>query len=195
MLCYLFTLLSQCCYNLFPQCYCHCYLIICISFICYILHCTSQHLIFAWKRYKDLYRNVAICVIKKLNIHKSLLIFIPATSKNAHQTSHKGVVYNISCNCGSNYIGETSRPLNIRIKEHITSTNNGDLKSAVSEHITKFPDHKICWDTVKTLSNNKHDYKQRKLAEAIHIRRYSPSINRDQGVFLPNSYDALIKKH
>ncbi|XP_067660465.1 uncharacterized protein [Haliotis asinina] len=46
----------------------------------------------------------------------------------------KGVVYNISCNCGSNYIGETPRPLNIRIKEHKTSTNKADQKSAISEH-------------------------------------------------------------
>ena len=105
----------------------------------------------------------------------------------------KGVVYNISCSCGSNYIGETSRPLNIRIKEHKTSTNNKDTKSAISEHITKFPDHTINWEAVKTLNTHKHEYKQRKLAEAIQIRRFNPSINRDQGVYLPNSFDQLIK--
>ncbi|XP_067653271.1 uncharacterized protein [Haliotis asinina] len=62
----------------------------------------------------------------------------------------KGVVYNISCNCGSNYIRETSRPLNIRIKEHKISAYKADKKSVISEYITKFPDHKINWDTIKT---------------------------------------------
>jgi predicted GIY-YIG superfamily endonuclease len=37
--------------------------------------------------------------------------------RNAQQT--KKYVYSIPCECGRCYIGETSRPLEVRIKEHI----------------------------------------------------------------------------
>jgi predicted GIY-YIG superfamily endonuclease len=36
--------------------------------------------------------------------------------RDAQQT--KQGVYNIPCDCGRYYIGETSRPLEVRIKEH-----------------------------------------------------------------------------
>ncbi|XP_046561315.1 uncharacterized protein LOC124270314 [Haliotis rubra] len=55
----------------------------------------------------------------------------------------RGCVYQILCNCGDPYIGETLRPLNTRLKEHQASVNKLDLKSAVSEHINKNQDHAI----------------------------------------------------
>ncbi|XP_071116412.1 uncharacterized protein [Haliotis cracherodii] len=84
-----------------------------------------------------------------------------------------GAVYHIQCDCGDSYVGETSRPLPIRIKEHKTSVHKKDSKSALSDHTRTHPDHNIQWNNIKILANNQSDYKIRKLLEAIVIKRNS----------------------
>jgi hypothetical protein len=45
------------------------------------------------------------------------------------------VVYQIPCQCGKVYIGETQRRLETRVKEHRDACNKGDTwKSAIAEH-------------------------------------------------------------
>ncbi|XP_067656407.1 uncharacterized protein [Haliotis asinina] len=104
----------------------------------------------------------------------------------------RGCVYQILCDCGDTYIGETLRPLNTRLKEHQASVNKLDLKSAVSEHISKKHDHTIIREATKALSANNSNWRQRKLQEAIDIRRSRPAIYRDQGTHLPSAWDLLI---
>ncbi|XP_067660490.1 uncharacterized protein [Haliotis asinina] len=102
----------------------------------------------------------------------------------------RGCVYQILCGCGDTYIGETLRPL--RLKEHRASVNKLDLISAVSEHISKNQDHAIIWEATKALSVNNSNWRQRKLQEAIDIRRSRPAINCDQGTHLPSAWDLII---
>ena len=46
-----------------------------------------------------------------------------------------GVVYKIPCSCGQEYIGETKRTLETRLKEHQAATRRGETeKSAIAEH-------------------------------------------------------------
>ena len=40
-----------------------------------------------------------------------------------------GCVYQILCECGESYVGETGRPLHIRIKEHLRALNRPELRS------------------------------------------------------------------
>ena len=49
-----------------------------------------------------------------------------------------GVVYRLTCSCGSSYIGQTRRSLINRLKEHSSSD-----KSEVCRHLTDNPDHKV----------------------------------------------------
>ncbi|XP_067650900.1 uncharacterized protein [Haliotis asinina] len=105
----------------------------------------------------------------------------------------KDVIYKIDCNCGHSYIGETSRPIDTRIKEHQKSTIKSDQKSAVSDHIAAHPDHQIYWTDYTILSKNQSDFTKRKITEAINIKRYRPLINRDQGYPIPTAYDEFIK--
>ena len=112
----------------------------------------------------------------------------PSTSKQ----DPSGVVYHIPCECGDSYIGETSRPLQIRVKEHKTSVQNRDSKSAISDHIQVNPDHKILWNNLTILETNRHDFKIRKTLEAINIKRLNPSMNRDNGWLIPLPYHNLI---
>ncbi|XP_071083786.1 uncharacterized protein [Haliotis cracherodii] len=64
----------------------------------------------------------------------------PPTSKKEDPA---GAVYHIQCDCGDSYVGETSRPLRIRIKEHKTSVQKYDSKSAISDHTQTHPDRNI----------------------------------------------------
>ena len=100
----------------------------------------------------------------------------------------------VDCDCGESYIGETSRPISTRIKEHKTSTEKSDNKSAISDHILAHPHHKIQWTETTLLARNQTDFTKRKLTEAIHIKRYKPSINRDQGYHIPSAYDHIINQ-
>ncbi|XP_064610883.1 uncharacterized protein LOC135475069 [Liolophura sinensis] len=104
----------------------------------------------------------------------------------------KGVVYQLKCSCNNSYIGETGRPLQTRIKEHQSSVQKLDSKSAISDHIHENPSHNINWNTVRTLNMNQPHWKKRKLQEAIQIKRLKPSLNRDHGIYLPSAYDLLI---
>jgi predicted GIY-YIG superfamily endonuclease len=53
--------------------------------------------------------------------------------RDAQQT--KQCVYSIPCDCGRCYIGGTSRPLEVRIKEHKYNLTQGLLeKSKLAQH-------------------------------------------------------------
>jgi hypothetical protein len=53
--------------------------------------------------------------------------------RDPQQTAH--CIYSISCECGRCYIGETGRPLAVRIREHKHNLNEGLLdKSKLAQH-------------------------------------------------------------
>ena len=124
--------------------------------------------------------------------------YLAASGKKQSSTTNdqqtKGVVYQLKCSCEQTYIGETKRPLNICIKEHRTSVKKGDDKSALSDHIKINPNHEIDWESVTKLACHKTSTNERKIIEAINIRRHKPKMNRDQGLTLSKSYDYLIEK-
>ncbi|XP_048236589.1 uncharacterized protein LOC125371936 [Haliotis rufescens] len=76
---------------------------------------------------------------------KSIKTHLQANGRGTSCTSPnpRGGINQIPCNCGHQYIGETLRPLNTILKEHRTSVNKLDQKSAISEHILKNENHNI----------------------------------------------------
>jgi len=97
-----------------------------------------------------------------------------------------GIVYQITCStCKKIYIGETSRQLKKRLEEHRKTTN-----SAIKEHIDK-TGHIIDWHSIKILDQDQNT-SNRKIKEAIYIRKLKPSLNRDQGLDLPPIYHNLL---
>ena len=123
----------------------------------------------------------------------TLKTLLSANGKQAPTTSPdpKGVIYNINCSCGENYIGETGRPLAKRIEEHKASVRKADQKSAISEHLLENPNHRINWDDITKLTTRTTTI-ERKLTEAIYIKRLKPKLNRDQGLMIPTAYEQLI---
>ena len=123
----------------------------------------------------------------------TLRTHLNASGKRVPQSKNpKGVIYQVQCSCQDSYVGETSRPINTRIKEHKTSTRKQDLRSAISEHLQQNPEHTILWDSVKSICVNKHHTSERKLLEAIMIRRIKPKLNSDLGLDIHTAYNSII---
>ncbi|XP_052247813.1 uncharacterized protein LOC127855937 [Dreissena polymorpha] len=97
-----------------------------------------------------------------------------------------GVIYHIQCeDCENDYVGETARQIDTRLKEHLTRTS-----SAIYDHC-KQTGHKINPNNTKVLTSEEHLWK-RKVKEAIEIKQRRPSLNRDEGLELPRVFDSLL---
>ena len=84
-----------------------------------------------------------------------------------------GVIYQLQCpQCPEQYVGETGRTLETRLKEHFKLASP---RTAVGEH-----EHPISQDNVKVIAREDHTLR-RKIRESVEIRTRRPAINRDQG--------------
>lgn len=80
-----------------------------------------------------------------------------------------GVVYKIGCICGNVYIGETSRPVSMRIKEHKAACWLANFeRSAVAEYAWQ-DGCNIEWDNVEILDTAMGSI-SRRTKEAVYIK-------------------------
>lgn len=100
-------------------------------------------------------------------------------------------IYNIPCECGSNYIGQSIRTVADRCTEHQRHIRNRELeKSAVAEHsLTK--KHKILFDETTILSQA-CTYWDSVIKEAVEIRMCEDSFNRDSGYNLSGAWKRAL---
>ena len=105
-----------------------------------------------------------------------------------------GIVYKITCaDCHDCYIGETSRTLNERLKEHKRALRlNNPSQSAIAEH-SHNTGHNIKWDEARII-DFESNWLKRKIKEALWIRRVNPALNRDSGYTLSPIYGPVINK-
>ena len=106
-----------------------------------------------------------------------------------------GVVYQIPCQCGKVYVGETQRHLETRVKEHKDACNKGYTeKSAIAEHQWD-QQHQVKWEDTRVLDRATRPI-QLKVKEALHIQNTpaNNSLNRDGGYELPGCWIATMKK-
>jgi hypothetical protein len=98
-------------------------------------------------RYSDVLETVSMSgPFLKLNTLRGTL---RKTGPDREAQQEKQCVYNIPCDCGRCYIGETGRPLEVRIKEHKYNVTQGLLeKSKLVQHAYE-EGHKICWKGAK----------------------------------------------
>ena len=85
------------------------------------------------------------------------------------------VVYKFTCaGCGSRYVGETSRHLSTRIKEHLASDKN----SHIFKHLSKNPNCKnhVSQNCFEIIDSDK-SYMKLKIKEGFHITRQKPELN------------------
>ena len=102
-------------------------------------------------------------------------------------------IYQIPCECGEVYLGETGRTIATRIKEHRRHFRLCQPeKSAVAEHGIH-QNHAIHWEDVKIISREKK-YWERITKEAIEIRLTDRHFNRDGGYSLSNIWKPVLDK-
>ncbi|VDO75972.1 unnamed protein product [Heligmosomoides polygyrus] len=91
-----------------------------------------------------------------------------------------GVVYNMSCNeCGEDCIGETGRPLCIRVKEHLDGLRKGRLRTLWGEHRVRCHAGAMLQVSVSLLARES-DISARKTLEALWITARNPQVNRKE---------------
>ena len=93
------------------------------------------------------------------------------------------IVYQLSCECGQQYVGQSKQYLHQRVKQHQYSLRRlaeGKLKpadhSGITQHISANPDHTIRFDDVNIL-DREVTYNKRLFKEAIHIYLTPTSMN------------------
>ena len=110
--------------------------------------------------------------------------------KNVHKYRNKGVIYRIPCkDCREVYIGETGRPLSVRITEHQCAVQKRDKNNANSVH-TEIMGHTINWKGAHRLDREPM-LKLRKIKESLHIKQ-ERTYNLDQGVPIHPTWDSLF---
>ena len=131
-------------------------------------------------------RTVQVC-FKGVNTLKSMLMH-PKDKISSDQK--KDLVYHWECKadrCNSSYIGETSRALGERVKEHSKSTTSAILKHCKDFH------HPLPSIEDFNIIDKEPSQVTREAKEAIHIRRLDPSLNRNIGkMSIPHCFDNLL---
>ena len=103
-------------------------------------------------------------------------------------------VYEVQCNCGGKYIGETSTKVSTRIKQHQKDIFQAKWKnSGLSEHASKCSE-RIDWTGAKTISIECNHF-SRKVREALEIQLRKPQMNRDDGDYVTTRcWEPLLAK-
>ena len=122
-------------------------------------------------------------VHKPVNSLRSQLVRVEDKTENLKKC---GTVYHIHCEqCDKDYVGETCRSLETRVKEHLSRNS-----SAVHEHC-KLTGHSVDSSKTKVLATESNTFKRR-IRDAIEIRLRNPSLNRDNGFELARIYDTIL---
>ena len=104
------------------------------------------------------------------------------------------VVYSVPCkSCSAVYVGQTSRQLSTRLKEHKRAVRTADFKaSLLAEHAWN-QRHPIDWDEATGLTSESN-FHRRLTLESWYIHKRHHTLNRENGG-LPVEYTLLMKKH
>ena len=120
---------------------------------------------------------------KPVNSLRSQLVRVKDTTVNLKKC---GTVYQIHCEkCNKEYVGETARALEIRVKEHQSRSS-----SAIYEHC-RLEGHSVDPNKTKVPSTEVNTFKRR-IKEAIQIKLTKPALNRDNGYELAAIYDTIL---
>ena len=74
------------------------------------------------------------------------------------------------CNCGENYIGETSRNVTVRWDKH----SDIGKDSEPAKHLSQFSEHRFHWKILRKVPNK---VRQRKTHEAYYVMCMCPALN------------------
>lgn len=127
------------------------------------------------------------------NLNNQLFTRLKDTIPKDRQTN---IIYEVSCNCGVKYVGQTSQHLGKRIYQHkYGSTKNNapdSSQSSLSQHLRE-EKHHIEMDNVKIIAKESN-YRKRSILEMIKIKKCNNNINKqDDSEYIQSTYDNIIK--
>ncbi|UYV65004.1 hypothetical protein LAZ67_3002762 [Cordylochernes scorpioides] len=117
-------------------------------------------------------------------------------TKSTDQKQKKDLVYQIPClNCNSVYIGETSRDLSIRIKEHQRNISKLNPNSLIVDHVRE-TGHTPDFNNTRILHSNAKTKTQRLILEAIETMKHPKPLNkkRFESYCIANDIVKIVKK-
>ena len=100
------------------------------------------------------------------------------------------IIYKIPCcDCNGIYLGQTSKPLEIRIKQHKSYVKNYNNNSAIFRHIFE-EDHIINWENSSKIINI-NNFLERNIVESFLINSISNNFNISKGLC---TFDPIMTK-
>ncbi|GFG33694.1 hypothetical protein Cfor_02438 [Coptotermes formosanus] len=106
----------------------------------------------------------------------TLANFFRKTKPNIDTLDRSQCIYRIACECGTEYIGKTGRPLNTRIRQHKYNLREGHFdKSKLASHAFE-EGHKIDWINTIILQSQPNTI-HRKYKEAAYMLRSNDPIS------------------
>lgn len=122
--------------------------------------------------------------------HSKISDLLPSVKDKIAPLLSQGV-YRIPCSCGSVYIGETKRPISVRVSEHERCIRQRSIAdSALAEHKYN-TGHQILFNETKLLSRQSYFY-PRKFRESIEIFKHPQNFNRDDGYMLHSTWRSFL---
>ena len=146
------------------------------------------------EKLKGIFKTHNIRVIHKPQNKLRNILVSPKDKAKKEDTTDP--IYFIPCSggdsaCGDTYVGETERSLWTRFLEHKRPSGVG--KSEVADHLhVESSGHTIDFKQIKVLDRDSRWF-ERGIREAIYIRAYKPTLNRNAGRYtLPTVWNRLI---
>ena len=103
----------------------------------------------------------------------------------------KGVVYQVPCkDCDEVYTGESKRTLKVRLTEHKRAVMRSNVNNGIAVHVDK-NEHSIDWGNARVVRSVR-GYWERRATEAIRIRSCKNSMNLDNGLHLPATWNPIL---
>jgi hypothetical protein len=143
--------------------------------------------------YKQVAKNLNKYAIETVFIPPSKIYQILPSSKDKISISEKRGIYKIPCgDCSKVYIGQTTRNLGIRIKEHKDYLRLGHPeKSGIANHAFE-KDHCITWNDAKIISQPKTAFSLN-WTEAIEIIKHPNNTNQNSAFKIPYIWNTFFK--
>ena len=91
------------------------------------------------------------------------------------------IIYQIDCAvCGEDYVGETVRELEDRVREHLATARQLQVNEPWGKHWRRHRDQEVAFKNVQVLAGAK-DIVDRKIRESVEIRHRKPKVNISRG--------------
>lgn len=131
-------------------------------------------------------------ILKKFNFNT---VFLPINKLKFTMTKDRIVrnwgIYQVFCQCGMFYIGQTKRSLLIRLKEHNNCVKKQEInRSSIAEHSWRFG-HRFDFDSA-TIIQKCNSPSELDFYETFHIRKNADNLVNDLSV-VPTIHPAWLK--